>query len=244
MALLTDKVVMITGAAKGMGAATARRMAQEGARVILADIDEGAESVASEIGCERAKFVRLDVRSPTEWDRAIDQAIATFGKLDVLVNNAGILRLATLAETTDEIFQAIFEVNQRGTFNGMRAVLPTFRKAGKGCIINLSSPTGMRAVPGMWAYGTSKWAIRGMTRAAALELAKENIRVNCVCPGSIDTPMLDMLPDEVKAVVASYVPVGRLGTAEEVANVTCFVASDQAAYMTGSEICVDGAATA
>ncbi len=244
MGLLTGKVALVTGASSGMGAADARRMVEEGALVMLADIDAEGAKVAAEMGAERAAFIHLDVRSNENWAKVVAHTVSHFGKLDILVNNAAILRLGTLAETTDEIFDAIFEVNQRGTFNGMRAVLPEFRKLGGGCIINISSTTGMRAVPGMWAYGTSKWAIRGMSRAAALELASENIRVNCICPGSIDTPMLKVLPDEVKAVVGSYVPAGRLGTAEEVANIVCFIASDQARYVTGAEIGVDGAASA
>ncbi len=151
------------------------------------------------------------------------------------------VRLASFDQTTDDIFDTIFNVNQRGTFNGMRAVLPELRKAGGGCIVNINSTSGLRAVPGMWAYGSSKWAVRGMSRHAAIELAPENIRVNCVFPGTIDTPMLGALPPEAKAGLATMVPIGRLGTPEEITNVVCFLASDQACYVTGAEIGVDGA---
>lgn len=241
MGLLDGKVAIITGAASGQGAAEARKMAQEGARVIVADLDSKGQAVADAIGAEHAQFLKLDVSKRDEWDSVVAATIARFGRIDVLVNNAGLFRLAPFDQTTDEIFNAIFEVNQRGPFNGMRAVLPEFRKNGGGCIINISSTSGLRAVPGMWAYGSSKWAIRGMTRHAALELAPENIRVNCLFPGTIDTPMLGALPDEAKAGLAAMVPIGRLGTPEEIANVVCFLASDQARYVTGAEIGVDGA---
>jgi 3alpha(or 20beta)-hydroxysteroid dehydrogenase len=181
------------------------------------------------------------VRSKENWDAVVAAAVSRFGKLDVLVNNAAVFKLATFEQTTDEMFEQIMAVNLRGTFNGMRAVLPAMRKAGGGCILNISSTSGQRAVKGMWAYGSSKWAIRGMSRHAALELAAENIRVNSVLPGTVDTPMLGVLPQEVKDSLATLVPMGRLGTPEEIANVVCFLASDQASYLTGAEIGVDGA---
>lgn len=240
MGLLTGKVAIVTGAASGQGAAEARRMAEEGACVTLADVQSGS-ALAAELGAERAQFLALDVRSCENWTRVVEQTLARFGRLDILVNNAAVFHLATFEQTTDEIFDSIFEVNQRGAFYGMRAVLPALRQAGGGCILNISSTCGLRAVPGMWAYGSSKWAIRGMSRHAALELAPHNIRVNCVFPGTIDTPMLGALPQEARAGLATLVPIGRLGTPEEVANVVCFLASDQARYVTGAEIGVDGA---
>ncbi|WP_420466003.1 SDR family NAD(P)-dependent oxidoreductase [Panacagrimonas sp.] len=240
MGLLTGKVAIVTGAASGQGAAEARRMVEEGACVTLADVQSGS-ALAAELGAERAQFLALDVRSCENWTRVVEQTLARFGRLDILVNNAAVFHLATFEQTTDEIFDSIFEVNQRGAFYGMRAVLPALRQAGGGCILNISSTSGLRAVPGMWAYGSSKWAIRGMSRHAALELAPHNIRVNCVFPGTIDTPMLGALPQEARAGLAPLVPIGRLGTPEEVANVVCFLASDQARYVTGAEIGVDGA---
>lgn len=240
MGLLTGKVAIVTGAASGQGAAEARRMVEEGACVTLADVQSGS-ALASELGAERAQFLALDVRSCENWTRVVEQTLVRFGRLDILVNNAAVFHLATFEQTTDEIFDSIFEVNQRGAFYGMRAVLPALRQAGGGCILNISSTSGLRAVPGMWAYGSSKWAIRGMSRHAALELAPHNIRVNCVFPGTIDTPMLGALPQEARAGLATLVPIGRLGTPEEVANVVCFLASDQARYVTGAEIGVDGA---
>ena len=241
MGMLDGKVAIITGAASGQGAAEARRMAEEGARVVVADVSEEGREVAASIGAKLARFEVLDVRSRQAWDGVVARTLEHFKRVDILVNNAAVFRLATFEQTTDEIFDAINEVNQRGVFNGMRAVLPWMKEAGGGSIINISSTSGLRGLQNMWAYGTSKWAIRGMTRHAALELAPQNIRVNCVFPGTIDTPMLSVLPAEQKAMLATLVPIGRLGTPEEVANVVCFLASDQARYVTGSEIGVDGA---
>lgn len=241
MGILDGKVALITGAASGQGAAEARAFAVAGGRVVVTDVDPGGERVAADIGSDRAVFQQLDVRSAEAWRAAVDAAFDRFGRLDTLVNNAGLFRLASFEETTDDIFDSTFEVNQRGAFNGMRAVLPHMKAAGQGCIINISSTSGLRAVPGMWAYGSSKWAIRGMSRHAALELAPHNIRVNCLFPGTIDTPMLDALPEETKKALASMVPFGRLGTSEEIAHTVCFLASDGASYITGAEIGVDGA---
>lgn len=241
MGMLTGKVALITGAASGQGAAEARKMAAEGACVVVADVDPKGAEVAASIGSEHAVFETLDVTRAEDWTRVVTATVRRFGRLDILVNNAAVFRLASFEHTDDETFDLIYRVNQRGAFYGMRAVLPELRKQGGGCILNIGSTSGLRAVPGMWAYGSSKWAIRGMTRHAAVELAPENIRVNCVFPGTIDTPMLGALPAQAKAGLATMVPIGRLGTPEEVAEVVCFLASDAARYVTGAEIAVDGA---
>jgi 3alpha(or 20beta)-hydroxysteroid dehydrogenase len=242
MALLKGKTALITGAASGQGAAEARKLAAEGARVVVADVDDtrGAE-VAAGIGAEHCVYERLDVSSAEDWSRVVAATVKRFGSLDILVNNAAVFRLASLEQTDDATFDLIYRVNQRGAFYGMRAVLPQMHKQGGGCILNIGSTSGLRAVPNMWAYGSSKWAIRGMTRHAAVELAPKNIRVNCVFPGTIDTPMLGALPAEAKAGLATMVPIGRLGTPEEIAEAVCFLASDAARYITGAEIAVDGA---
>ena len=241
MGRLEGKVVIVTGAASGQGAAEVQRMAAEGARVVVADVDARGAEVAASIGSDRAVFERLDVASADDWTRVVSATVEREGRIDVLVNNAAVFRLARFDQTDEALFDQVMRVNQRGTFLGMRAVLPAMRAAGGGSIINIGSTSGLRAVPGMWAYGSSKWAIRGMTRHAALELAAENIRVNCVFPGTIDTPMLAALPDQARAALAPMVPMGRLGTPEEVANLVCFLASDEARYVTGGEFAVDGA---
>lgn len=241
MGMLDGKVVVVTGAASGQGAAEARRMAAEGARVVVADVDPRGAEIAAGIGSEQAVFEALDVAQSGDWTRVVAATAKRYGRIDVLVNNAAVFRLARFDQTDEALFDLVMRVNQRGTFLGMRAVLPELRKAGGGSIINIGSTSGLRAVPQMWAYGSSKWAIRGMTRHAALELAGENIRVNCVFPGTIDTPMLGALPAEARAALAPMVPMGRLGTPEEVAGMVCFLASDEARYITGAEFAVDGA---
>ncbi len=243
MGRLEAKVALVTGAARGMGEAIARRFAAEGARVVLADVlDAPGRAAAARIG-EAALFVRLDVTDEGEWERAVAAAEASFGRLDVLVNNAGVVRSAPLLETSLEDYRRVVEVNQTGVFLGMRVAGGTMAKAGGGSIVNVSSIDGLVAMERVIGYVASKFAVRGMTKAAALELARHGIRVNSIHPGYIETPMLDARPgqlDRLRRFCAERVPAGRTGRAEEIASLAVFLASDESSYCTGAEFLADG----
>ncbi len=243
MGRLNDRICLITGAARGQGAAEARLFAAEGAQVWLTDVlDAEGQALAAEIGGE---YRHLDVREPDAWDALVSELIKTSGGIDALINNAGILRAGRLFETEPEDFQAVMDVNCTGVFLGMRAVAPAMREAGRGAIVNISSIAGLRAAHGVFAYSASKWAVRGMTRTAAVELAQRGIRVNSIHPGLTETRMLHQLPgfaDSDRHV--QRVPLGRVAEAEEVARLALFLASDESAYCTGAEFVVDGGLTA
>lgn len=241
MGRLDGKAALVTGAAlsHGQGAATARAFAEEGARVVLADVeDTEGEARAGEIG-PAASYVHLDVTREDEWVQAVTTAEERLGRLDVLVNNAGVVRAAPVADHALEDYLAVVAVNQTGVFLGMKHVIPAMRRAGGGSIINISSIDGMRGMPWVIGYVASKWAVRGMTKTAALELAPENIRVNSIHPGFIETPLLGM-PGPVARQVWSQAPMGRIGQPEEVAPLSVFLASDESRFCTGSELVVDG----
>jgi 3alpha(or 20beta)-hydroxysteroid dehydrogenase len=244
MTMLEGKVAIITGAAVGMGASHARRFINEGARVVLTDVarQEG-EALAAELG-ENALFLPLDVGDHRAWEAVVEQATAHFGLVTVLVNNAGIAgTYIPTAEIPVEDFLKIMHVNANGVFFGMRAVIPGMIAAGGGSIVNISSTAGMRFNPGSpnCAYAGSKFAIRGMTRAAASEYAAHKIRVNSVHPGPVLTPMVENgLTDDGRKAVASHVPLGRFAQPGELSEVVLFMASDASSYMTGSEVLVDG----
>jgi cyclopentanol dehydrogenase len=245
MGKLDNKVAFITGAGMGMGESEAILFAQEGASVVVADINENAgmktvKSIQDAGG--KALFVKLDVSNEKEWIRAIDESVKAFGKIDVLVNNAGILLFKTLDETTTEEWDKIFSVNTRGVFLGCKSIVPAMRKAGGGSIINISSIYGIIGAPSAAAYEASKGAVRELTKAAAVDLAKYNIRVNSVHPGLIDTPMTaDIIkdPELAKAVLCTTI-LARPAKAIEVARPVLMLASDDSSYMTGSELVVDG----
>jgi len=229
-----------------MGAAEARRFVAEGARVVVGDVDDeaGAELAAS-LG-EAATFVPLDVTDEAAWSAAVAGAQAAYGRLDVLVNNAGILSVAPMVLTDAQMFMDVVRINQLGVFLGMRAVVAPMTEAGGGSIINISSVAGLIGAVGHIAYGASKWAVRGMTKTAALELAPLGIRVNSVHPGMVDTAMLDNYralgaPDQR---LAQSVPLKRLARPEDVAELVLYLASDDSRYSTGSEFVVDGGMTA
>jgi 3alpha(or 20beta)-hydroxysteroid dehydrogenase len=244
MARLDGKVALITGAARGMGAATARLFVAAGARVVLTDIlDAAGEELAREIGAA-ARWQHHDVAREEAWDAAVRAARGTFGGLDIVVNNAGIYQPSPLAECSVELFERITRVNQLGVFLGMRAAVPALRARGGGAIVNISSIAGLRGFPGALAYVGTKWAVRGMTKTAAVELAADRIRVNSVHPGLIDTPMIAANTPEVNAGVVAATPLKRAGTAEEVARLVLFLASDEASYITGAEVAIDGGWTA
>jgi 3alpha(or 20beta)-hydroxysteroid dehydrogenase len=242
MGALDGKVAIITGAARGQGEVEARLFIAEGARVMLTDILPEGAGVAAALG-DRAAFSPHDVSSAADWERVVKSTAERFGRLDILVNNAAIYRMRPLLETTVEEFDEITRVNQRGTFLGMRTAAPAMRAAGGGSIINISSGAGLRGVPNMMAYATSKWAVRGMTKCAALELARDRIRVNSIHPGLIETPMINGNPAEFNQAMVRGTPVGRIGQPEDIARMVLYLASDAASFVTGAEFTVDGGAT-
>ena len=244
---LHGKVALVSGAARGQGAAEARLFASLGARVVVADLleDEG-RGVADELG-EAGCFTRLDVTSNAEWERAVATTVDRFGQLDVLVNNAGIAPPGVgVEETPEALFRQVLEVNVLGVFLGMRAACPAMRAAGGGSIVNISSTAGFRGVNRAIPYSASKWAVRGMTKTAALDYGPYGIRVNSVHPGAIDTAMVgwDQLPEAARQSVVGDLPIARIGTVDEVARMVAFLASDASSYSTGAEFIVDGGSLA
>jgi 3alpha(or 20beta)-hydroxysteroid dehydrogenase len=241
---LEGKVAVITGAARGQGEAEARRFVAEGARVLLTDVlDAEGEAVAASLG-EAAAYRHLDVTSEDEWIAAVADAEARFGPVTVLVNNAGILDFAKIHKQDVARFRTVLEVNLVGPLIGMKTVAPSMKRGGGGSIINVSSNAGIVGLPSAGAYVSSKWGLRGLSKTAALDLGAIGVRVNSVHPGGIDTPMIDFGGDSNDAPWAKGLPMGRMGRAEEVANVVTFLASDEASYVTGAEWSVDGGATA
>ncbi|HLN16439.1 MAG TPA: SDR family oxidoreductase [Acidimicrobiales bacterium] len=242
MGRFDDRVVLVTGAARGQGEAEARQFVAEGATVVLADVrDELGEALAAELG-ERTHYRRLDVADEADWAAMVGWIGETLGRLDVLVNNAGIFRVALIEDMTLEQYLRIVTVNQVGCWLGMKAVLPLMKDRG-GSIVNISSVGGQVGYAGMSAYGASKFAVRGMTKVAAIEFGRHGIRVNSVHPGMIDTPMIDIARAGAESMWAAY-PTARPGQPEEVAHLVCFLASDEASYCNGAEFVVDGGSSA
>jgi len=241
MGRLDGKVALISGAGRGQGAEHARRFVAEGARVVLGDILDGeGRALAVTLGAQ-AHYVHLDVTSETDWAAAVAATIGQYGRLDILINNAGIIRVGALADTSVEDYLQVIRVNQLGCFLGMRSVIGALRTAGGGSIVNTSSIHGMQGVPGIFSYVASKFAIRGMTKAAALELGHAGIRVNSVHPGLIDTAMIrDDLPVIDQNGLFDKLPIPRIGTTADVAHLMVFLASDESSYCTGGEFVVDG----
>ena len=243
---LAGKVALISGGARGQGAAEARAFIAEGARVVIGDVlDDEGQLLAKQLGAN-AHYVHLDVTLESEWQSAVAETVENFGSLGVLINNAGIMRLGPLDNQATEDYRAVIEVNQFGCYFGMRAAIPALRANGGGSIVNTSSINGFIGLAGTTAYGASKFAVRGMTRTAALELGHDNIRVNAVCPGTIDTHMVSSpeFADVDKDAYFSSQPVPRIGQPEEVANMMIFLASDESSFCTGAEFVVDGGALA
>ncbi|MGW1996652.1 glucose 1-dehydrogenase [Embleya sp. NPDC001921] len=253
MGKLDGRVVLITGAARGQGVVEARLFAAEGARVVLADIlDEAGEAAAEEIG-DAARYVHLDVSDEDDWQRAVGTAVDTFGGLDGLVNNAGILAFDPIEEMSRAAYLRIVEVNQLGTFLGMKTALPAIRATdGPGTIVNIASYAGLAGMEGLVAYASTKGAVLAMTRVAALE-AGPRIRVNAICPGGVRTPMTNPAdiegltvptpapgePDPVSEVFGG-IPLARIGEPDEIASAALFLTSADSSYMTGTHIVVDG----
>lgn len=240
-----DKVVLITGGSRGQGAAEARLLAAEGAQVVIGDVRrETGEELAAEIG-EACRFVELDVTDPASWDAAIAITTIAFGGLDVLVNNAGIAAYTPIIGGDVDEYKRVIDVNQVGVYLGMRSAAPLMKSRGGGSIINISSIDGLIGMPYVAAYVASKFAVRGMTKVAAIELARHGIRANSIHPGYIDTAMVrEPMGDELAESLAKTVPLRRLGTSHEIAELVTYLASDASAYCTGSEFVIDGGVTA
>jgi 3alpha(or 20beta)-hydroxysteroid dehydrogenase len=247
MAKLDGRVVIITGAARGQGEQEARLFAAEGARVVVSDVlDDQGEALAKELG---APYVHLDVSREEDWQAALAAARKAYGRVDGLVNNAGILRFNALVDTPLEEFMQVVQVNQVGCFLGMKVVAPAMAEGGT--IVNTASYTALTGMAAVGTYTATKHAVLGLTRVAALELAQRKIRVNAICPGAIDTPMSnparldpDADPEETtRALDELYrklVPLGRVGRPEEVARLALFLTSDDSSYITGQPFVIDG----
>lgn len=242
---LDGEVALITGAARGQGEAEARRFAAEGATVVVTDVLERGETVAEEIRAEghEAEFVELDVTDESGWEACVEGVVEEYGSLDVLVNNAGIAREEAVDEETLDGWNRVIEVNQTGTFLGLKAALPRIAETGGGAVVNTVSIWGVVGTADSFAYQASKGAIRAMTKNAAIAYADRDVRVNAVCPGVIETPMTE---DRERLIefITKRTPMSRPGQAEEVADVALFLASEESSYVTGDEIMVDGGFTA
>ena len=235
MGRVNEKVALISGGARGMGAEHARALVAEGAKVVIGDIlDDEGKALADEIG-DAARYVHLDVTAAEEWEAAVATAVNEFGKLNVLVNNAGIVALGEIGKFDMAKWQKVIDVNLTGTFLGMQACVEAMKAAGGGSIINVSSIEGMRGAVMVHPYVASKWAVRGLTKSAALELGPHQIRVNSIHPGFIRTPMTKHFPDNMLTI-----PLGRPGQSEEVSTFVVFLASDESRYATGAEFVIDG----
>jgi len=250
MGRLDDKVALISGGARGQGTAETRLFVSEGARVVFGDIiDDEGKKIEAEIRAAggEATYVHLNVTREADWRAAVGTAVDRYGKLDVLVNNAGILLRAKIEETTEEDWDRIMAVNAKGVFLGTKCALPAMRRAGGGSIVNISSTAGLVGSPGETAaYTATKGAVRLFTKATAIQHAKDKIRCNSVHPGPIATDMIkDMLENKSAwEQRLRRLPMGRVGTAEEVAYGVLYLASDEASYVTGSELVIDGGTTA
>lgn len=235
---VNGKIAVVTGGSQGMGAAHVRLLAEHGARVVIADVaDDEGRDLARELG-DQTLFVQLDVTDPEQWNHLIEKVRSHFGTINVLINNAGILLTHTVETATLAEYRRVIEVNQIGTFLGMQAVLPGMKQGGGGSIVNISSTAGAVGFADNFAYVASKWAVRGMTKAAALDLARHNIRINAILPGEVHTRMiadLDLSTDTT--------PLGRFGDPREIAYLALYLASDESAYTTGADYVIDGGYT-
>lgn len=252
----TGKVALITGAGNGLGRASALGFASRGAKVVIVDRDQAAGEATAGILCQQgaeAFFVPADVTQSADVQNYVKLALEKYGSIDCFYNNAGIEgSVAPTHEYSEEMFDRVMAVNVKGVFLGLRHVLPVMIKQGRGVVVNTASVAGLVASPGMPAYVASKHAVIGLTKTAAGEVARSGVRVNCICPGPIDTRMIHALesmlnPDDPGSVGSRYqsnIPIGRYGTAEEVANLVIFLSSDLASNITGAQYVVDGGRTA
>ncbi len=241
---LQNKVALITGGARGQGATEARQFVAEGAELMITDVlDAEGQALAAELG-DAVVYRDQDVTDEAGWAATVGAAVERWGRLDVLVNNAGILKVLPMTETSLDDFESVMGVNSTGVFLGMKAVADVMKAQGSGSIVNISSVAGLRGVGTQFAYAASKWAVRGMSRSAAVELAPHDIRVNSVHPGIIDTPMLDHYDDANRARVQALIPLGRETGPDAVAELVTWLASDASSYCTASEFVIDGGMSA
>ena len=245
---LEGKVALISGGARGQGASEAKLFTREGAKVVFGDIrdDEGrqVEAQIRELGGE-ATYLHLDVTRESDWDNAVELAEATYGSLNILVNNAGIVIWKGVEDTSEEDWDRIMAVNAKGVFLGTKHAIPAMRRAGGGSIVNISSTAGLRGSPGLAAYTASKGAVRLFTKSTAIQYAGENIRCNSIHPGGVDTPMiLDAPDDPARRERALRTPMGRRAAPEEIAYGVLYLASDESSFVTGSELVIDGGRSA
>ncbi|WP_089939891.1 SDR family NAD(P)-dependent oxidoreductase [Candidatus Entotheonella palauensis] len=245
MGRLDGKVALISGGARGQGGAEVRLFTREGARVIFGDVlDDQGRELEAEVRAAGgdARYVHLDVTNESDWEEAVGTAVQLYDRLDILVNNAGIVRRYSIEETPREVWDEVMAVNSTGVFLGTKHAIPVMRRSGGGSIVNISSISGMIAI-GAPAYNASKGAVRVFTKVTAVEHAKDNIRCNSIHPGPIDTPMIregHADPEAAEQQRLSLVPLGRLGTVEDIAYGVLYLASDEAAFVTGSELVIDG----
>jgi 3alpha(or 20beta)-hydroxysteroid dehydrogenase len=243
---LNGKVALITGGARGMGASEAQLFIEEGARVVITDVlDAVGQETVQRLSPDGStcKFIRHDVTQEDQWNTVVAQAIAAFGQIDILVNNAGVFEQGSVLDTSLSAFNKTMDINVTGVFLGLKAVAHHMVERKSGSIINISSVAGLAGTPGFLAYGASKWAVRGMTKGVAKELAPFGVRVNSIHPGIIDTPMLQTFEaagEGVREAVRMRIPLGREADPFEVARIALYLASDESSYSTGSEFIVDG----
>ncbi len=241
------KVALISGAARGQGATEARLFVSEGAKVVLGDIlVEQQQTVVDALNTQagQATGVKLDVTQETDWQQAVETTVQTYGRLDILVNNAGIFPIEGLEDTDLDLWNRVIAINQTGVFLGMKHAVPALRQAGGGSIINISSVAGLVGAGMATAYHGTKGAVRLLTKTAAIEYAKDQIRINSVHPGGVDTEMLDVLNPEARHAATLAHPLGRLATGQDIAYAVLYLASDEASFVTGSELVIDGGYTA
>lgn len=240
MARVSGKVALISGGARGMGASHARLLVQEGAKVVIGDLlDEDGAALAAELGDDNARYVHLDVTDYAQWEAAVAAATEAFGRLDVVVNNAGIANFGPIEDYTIEAWQKILDINLTGVFYGIKAAIPALKESGKGSIINISSTAGLQGYEALPGYNAAKFGVRGLTKNAALDLGRYNIRVNSVHPGVIRTPMTEELDTP-----QNHVALHRVGEPIELSNLVLFLASDESSFSTGAEFIADGGETA
>ncbi len=248
--LLEGKVAIITGAARGTGATIARRFVEEGAKIVVADIREDEGQATAKACGDDAYFQRLDVTDDASWDQAVAKVLEIHGRIDVLVNNAAILHMGNLEHTSSDVFRRLFEVNALGAFVGIRAVVGPMRTAGGGSIVNLASVAALAGLNGNSAYTASKFAMRGMTKSVALEVGRDNIRVNTVCPAGGNAAMFAPWADQLASMSADSAAyhgaraIPRAAQVDEVADAVVFLASDLSRFITGADVPVDGGQTA